>query len=96
MTGLRIVSQVANRVLYFSREHSSSESSTESEAGIYTCDEGREADDEQSDWFAEPDPVYGVPGSANPTRQRAASNRLSWWNENEFSLSSSAKVLWKG
>ncbi|XP_069988004.1 G patch domain-containing protein 2-like isoform X2 [Penaeus vannamei] len=76
-------------------EHSSSESSTESEAGIYTCDEGREADDEQSDWFAEPDPVYGVPGSANPTRQRAASNRLSWWNENEFSLSSSAKALFK-
>ncbi|XP_037787242.1 G patch domain-containing protein 2-like isoform X6 [Penaeus monodon] len=77
------------------RDHSSSESSTESEAGIYTCDEGREADDEQSDWFAEPDPVYGVPGSANPTRQRAVSNRLSWWNENEFSLSSSAKALFK-
>ncbi|XP_042206345.1 G patch domain-containing protein 2-like isoform X3 [Homarus americanus] len=76
-------------------EHSSSESSTESETGIYTCDEGREADDEQSDWFAEPDPVYGVPGSTNTPRQRNASNRLSWWNDNEFGLSSSAKALFK-
>ncbi|XP_069950160.1 uncharacterized protein [Cherax quadricarinatus] len=72
-------------------EHSSSESSSDSETGIYTCDEGREADDEQSDWFAEADPVYGVPGSTNAPRQRSASNRLSWWNDNEFGLSSSAK-----
>ncbi|XP_069168275.1 G patch domain-containing protein 2-like isoform X7 [Procambarus clarkii] len=73
-------------------EHSSSESSSESEAGIYTCDEGREADDEQSDWFAEPDPVYGVPpGTTNGPRQRNTSNRLTWWNDNEFGLSSSAK-----
>lgn len=74
------------------REHSSSESSSESETGIYTCDEGREADDEQSDWFAEPDPVYGVPGAPNPNRQRNPSNRLSWWND-EFGLSLSAKVV---
>lgn len=74
------------------REHSSSESSSESETGIYTCDEGREADDEQSDWFAEPDPVYGVPGVPNPARQRNPSNRLSWWND-EFGLSLSAKVV---
>ncbi|XP_063867626.1 G patch domain-containing protein 2-like isoform X10 [Scylla paramamosain] len=71
-------------------EHSSSESSSESETGIYTCDEGREADDEQSDWFAEPDPVYGVPGAQSSTRQRNPSNRLSWWND-EFGLSLSAK-----
>ncbi|XP_045127840.1 G patch domain-containing protein 2-like isoform X6 [Portunus trituberculatus] len=71
-------------------EHSSSESSSESETGIYTCDEGREADDEQSDWFAEPDPVYGVPGAPSSTRQRNPSNRLSWWND-EFGLSLSAK-----
>ncbi|XP_071553012.1 G patch domain-containing protein 2-like isoform X4 [Panulirus ornatus] len=77
------------------REHSSSESSSESETGIYTCDEGREADDEQSDWFAEPDPVYGVPGSTNATRQRNFSNRLAWWNDSEFGLSSSAKALFK-
>nr|XP_053645161.1 G patch domain-containing protein 2-like isoform X1 [Cherax quadricarinatus] len=76
-------------------EHSSSESSSDSETGIYTCDEGREADDEQSDWFAEADPVYGVPGSTNAPRQRSASNRLSWWNDNEFGLSSSAKALFK-
>ncbi|XP_069168269.1 G patch domain-containing protein 2-like isoform X2 [Procambarus clarkii] len=77
-------------------EHSSSESSSESEAGIYTCDEGREADDEQSDWFAEPDPVYGVPpGTTNGPRQRNTSNRLTWWNDNEFGLSSSAKALFK-
>ncbi|XP_071553009.1 G patch domain-containing protein 2-like isoform X1 [Panulirus ornatus] len=76
-------------------EHSSSESSSESETGIYTCDEGREADDEQSDWFAEPDPVYGVPGSTNATRQRNFSNRLAWWNDSEFGLSSSAKALFK-
>ncbi|XP_050733912.1 G patch domain-containing protein 2-like isoform X1 [Eriocheir sinensis] len=75
-------------------EHSSSESSSESETGIYTCDEGREADDEQSDWFAEPDPVYGVPGAPNPARQRNPSNRLSWWND-EFDLSLSAKALFK-
>ncbi|KAK7066485.1 G patch domain-containing protein 2 [Halocaridina rubra] len=74
-------------------EHSNE--SSESEAGIYTCDEGREADDEQSDWFAEPDPVYGVPGSNNQTRQRNMSNRLSWWNDNELGLSSSAKALFK-
>ncbi|XP_064119595.1 G patch domain-containing protein 2-like isoform X4 [Macrobrachium nipponense] len=73
-----------------------SNDSSESEAGIYTCDEGREADDEQSDWFAEPDPVYGVPGSNNQTRQRNFSNRLSWWNDNDLGLSSSAKsqVSW--
>ncbi|XP_045127833.1 G patch domain-containing protein 2-like isoform X1 [Portunus trituberculatus] len=75
-------------------EHSSSESSSESETGIYTCDEGREADDEQSDWFAEPDPVYGVPGAPSSTRQRNPSNRLSWWND-EFGLSLSAKALFK-
>ncbi|XP_068223762.1 G patch domain-containing protein 2-like isoform X5 [Palaemon carinicauda] len=68
-----------------------SNDSSESEAGIYTCDEGREADDEQSDWFAEPDPVYGVPGSNNQIRQRNFSNRLSWWNDNDLGLSSSAK-----
>ncbi|XP_018011255.2 uncharacterized protein LOC108668531 [Hyalella azteca] len=29
---------------------------------VFTCDEGREADDEQSDWVTEvPGPVYGVP-----------------------------------
>lgn len=32
---------------------SSSLSSSESDAGIYTNDEGREGDDEQSDWFGE-------------------------------------------
>ncbi|XP_068223764.1 G patch domain-containing protein 2-like isoform X7 [Palaemon carinicauda] len=72
-----------------------SNDSSESEAGIYTCDEGREADDEQSDWFAEPDPVYGVPGSNNQIRQRNFSNRLSWWNDNDLGLSSSAKALFK-
>ncbi|KAG0728066.1 G patch domain-containing protein 2-like [Chionoecetes opilio] len=75
-------------------EHSSSESSSESETGIYTCDEGREADDEQSDWFAEPDAAHGVPGAANPNRQRNPSNRLSWWND-DFGLSLSAKALFK-
>ncbi|XP_067011471.2 G patch domain-containing protein 2 isoform X3 [Anabrus simplex] len=33
---------------------SSSLSSSESDTGIYTNDEGREGDDEQSDWFGEP------------------------------------------
>ena len=29
---------------------------------VFTCDEGREADDEQSDWVTDgPGPVYGVP-----------------------------------
>ena len=44
-------------------------SSDDSDAGrigvcgeVFTCDEGREADDEQSDWVTEgPGPVYGVP-----------------------------------
>ncbi|KAK4325885.1 hypothetical protein Pmani_003543 [Petrolisthes manimaculis] len=76
-------------------EHSTSESSSESETGIYTCDEGREADDEQSDWFAEPDPVYGVPGASNVARQRTPTARLSWWNDNDLGLSSSAKALFK-
>lgn len=35
---------------------SSSLSSSESDAGLQTNDEGREGDDEQSDWFADPRP----------------------------------------
>ena len=73
------------------REHSNG--SSESEAGIYTCDEGREADDEQSDWFAEPDSVYGDPAANNQSRLRNFSNRLSWWNDNDLGLSNSAKVM---
>ncbi|XP_022248790.1 G patch domain-containing protein 2-like isoform X1 [Limulus polyphemus] len=56
------------------REHacsSSSFSSSESDCGIVTNDEGREADDEQSDFFHETGPVYGVPGGP------------SWWEEDE-------------
>ncbi|XP_071440652.1 G patch domain-containing protein 2 isoform X2 [Hetaerina americana] len=41
---------------------SSSLSSSESDTGIYTNDEGREGDDEQSDWFCEPGAAYGIPG----------------------------------
>ncbi|KAG8222575.1 hypothetical protein J437_LFUL010418 [Ladona fulva] len=40
----------------------SSLSSSESDTGIYTNDEGREADDEQSDWFGESGSAYGIPG----------------------------------
>lgn len=36
---------------------------------LFTCDEGREADDEQSDWFTEgPGPVYGVPALVRTKR----------------------------
>ena len=48
-------------------------SSDDSDAGaggcggeLFTCDEGREADDEQSDWFTEgPGPVYGIPSTSH-------------------------------
>ncbi|ESO86868.1 hypothetical protein LOTGIDRAFT_166870 [Lottia gigantea] len=46
----------------YSQESSSlSSSETESDGGIVTNDEAREADDEQSDFFHEPGPVCGIP-----------------------------------
>ncbi|CAL4117571.1 unnamed protein product, partial [Meganyctiphanes norvegica] len=74
------------------RDHSSDgESSSESEAsGIYTCDEGREADDEHSDWFAETDS-----GTNNARPRNNSKHRMSWWNDSELGLSSSAKALFK-
>ncbi|XP_076096927.1 G patch domain-containing protein 2-like [Mytilus galloprovincialis] len=45
-------------------------SSSDSE-GISTHDEGREADDEQSDFFHEPGPACGIPGI------------IPWWDDNE-------------
>ncbi len=41
---------------------SSSVSGSESDPGFYTNDDGREADDEQSDWYQESGPTWGVPG----------------------------------
>ncbi|XP_064483684.1 G patch domain-containing protein 2-like isoform X2 [Ornithodoros turicata] len=48
---------------------SSSLSSSESDAGIHTNDEGREGDDEQSDFFHETGPACGIPGI------------IAWWEE---------------
>lgn len=39
---------------------SSSVSGSESDPGFYTYDDGREADDEQSDWYQESGPTWGV------------------------------------
>lgn len=47
---------------------SSSVSGSESDPGFYTYDDGREADDEQSDWYQENGPTWGVPG--NPWWER--------------------------
>jgi len=41
---------------------SSSVSGSESDPGFFTNDDGREADDEQSDWYQESGPTWGVPG----------------------------------
>lgn len=41
---------------------SSSVSGSESDPGFYTNDDGREADDEQSDWYQESGPTWGVAG----------------------------------
>ena len=41
---------------------SSSVSGSESDPGFYTHDDGREADDEQSDWYQESGPSWDVPG----------------------------------
>ncbi|XP_064621863.1 G patch domain-containing protein 2-like [Lineus longissimus] len=51
---------------------SSSLSSSESDAGIFTNDEvGREADDEQSDFFLESGPACGIPGI------------IPWWEQSD-------------
>lgn len=58
---------------------SSGLSSSESDGGILTNDEGREADDEHSDFFHEPGPECNIPGVS------------SWWDEEHLlSTSSSA------
>ena len=88
-------SQVAQRSCdysmdcHYSDESNISDSSSENDAGNYTCDEGREADDEQSDWFAESGPVYGVPGV------NYKGTRMDSWNKEEFALSSSIQSLLK-
>ncbi|XP_029832098.2 LOW QUALITY PROTEIN: G patch domain-containing protein 2 [Ixodes scapularis] len=51
-------------------ECSSSLSSSESDAGILTNDEGREGDDEQSDFFHEAGPACGIPAGV-----------MAWWDE---------------
>lgn len=51
---------------------SSSLSSSESDGGIITNDEGREADDEQSDFFHESGPAAGISGID------------SWWEDEKF------------
>lgn len=52
---------------------SSSVSGSESDPGFYTYDDGREADDEQSDWYQENGPTWGVPG--NPWWERDGPQR---------------------
>ncbi|XP_070577452.1 G patch domain-containing protein 2-like isoform X2 [Ptychodera flava] len=52
----------------------SSLSTSSDEAGLYTNDEGREGDDEQSDFYHEPGSVYGVPGI------------IPWWERERMSL----------
>ncbi|CAN8000582.1 unnamed protein product [Ixodes hexagonus] len=49
---------------------SSSLSSSESDAGVLTNDEGREGDDEQSDFFHEAGPACGIPTGV-----------VAWWDE---------------
>ncbi|XP_078000801.1 G patch domain-containing protein 2-like [Glandiceps talaboti] len=52
----------------------SSLSDSSDEAGLYTNDEGREGDDEQSDFFHEPGSVYGVPSI------------VPWWEKEGISM----------
>uniref|UniRef100_T1JF38 R3H domain-containing protein n=1 Tax=Strigamia maritima TaxID=126957 RepID=T1JF38_STRMM len=59
---------------------SSSLSSSESDAGVYTNDEGREGDDEQSDFYHEPGPAWGIP------------DQLSWWNAEAMKLNMSQET----
>ena len=54
---------------------SSSVSGSESDPGFYTYDDGREADDEQSDWYQESGQTWGIP--VKPC----------WWENNNSSTS---------
>lgn len=56
--------------IYREQVSSSSVSGSESDPGFYTYDDGREADDEQSDWYQESGPTWGVPGNSKP-----------WWEK---------------
>lgn len=58
-------------------------SSSESESGVTTYDEGREADDEQSDFFHEPGPACGIPGII-PWWDDQAKNEMESEQEKEF------------
>ena len=69
-----------------------SSDSSDNETGNYTCDEGREADDEQSDWFAETGPVYGVPGASDSSSHGTGGPVTAWWPGEELGLSPSTKV----
>lgn len=54
---------------------SSSVSGSESDPGFYTYDDGREADDEQSDWYPENGPTWGIAGVGKPWWENEGSSR---------------------
>ncbi|XP_006822164.1 G patch domain-containing protein 2-like [Saccoglossus kowalevskii] len=60
-----------------SDSETSSLSSSSDDFGLYTNDEGREGDDEQSDFFHEPGTVYGVPGV------------IPWWDRDRMAVDDS-------
>ena len=77
-------------IIFISEQVSSSSvSGSESDPGFYTYDDGREADDEQSDWYQENGPTWGVPGMTKP-----------WWekegNQHHFRFRTTSTTAVKG
>lgn len=56
-------------------------SGSESDPGFYTYDDGREADDEQSDWYQESGPTWGV---ATPWWEKEGTSAHFRWRTQAF------------